>query len=250
MSTRALVLSLLLAGVVSVFFWHSLPVYPFRLLVTLMHETGHALTAKLVGGEVVSLTISPSEGGLTQSRFEPSLLHRMMVSSAGYVGSSLSGALLLVLAGRMRSGRLVLWGLVAWMVAVALAWVPFVPPTSGDASIEAHSGFARTDGLFTWGFIGLVAVALGLLASRGPVWLRRAAIVWIAALSCLASLDDFRALLGYGLSGSASDADAMQQVTHVPAALWALLWAVMSLAAMALGLRSILSRRRASSSGR
>lgn len=243
MTTRALVVSLLFAAIVSVFFWHSLPVYPLRLLVTLMHETGHALMAKLVGGEVESLTISPLEGGLTQSRFPDSFLNRMLVSSAGYVGSSIAGALLLALAGRMRSGRFILGALVVWMFTVAIVWVPFVPPATGNALVEAHSGFARTDGVFTWGFILFTGAVLALTAAKAPTWLRRAVIVTIATTSCLAALEDLKTLIGFGLGGTASDADAMQRITHLPAALWAGLWLCMSLFAIWLGLRSIVRRR-------
>lgn len=244
MSTRALLVSIGLAAVVSLFFWHTLPVYPFRLIVTLLHESGHALMAKAVGGKVVSLTISPSEGGLTQSLFPPTLLDRMLVSSAGYLGSSVAGALLLVLAGRMRSGRLILWALVGWMVFVVLAWVPFHPPDAGNAKIVALTGTAGTDGLFTMGFVLVIGGALGLVAWKAPVWLRRATIVWIATLSCLASLEDIKDLFGLGLGGSSSDADAMQQATHLPAAFWAVVWFAFALLAMLFGIRSIVKRRR------
>lgn len=242
MSTRALLLTVVAAAVVSLFLWDTLAIYPFRLLVTLMHETGHGLAAKLVGGHVVSVTISPREGGLTMSAYEPTLLKRMIVSSSGYVGSSLAGALLLVGAGRMRSGRTLLWGLVVWLLVVAFVWVPFFPPEIQGGAAKA-SGFSRTDGLFTMGFVVVVAAALGLIASKAPVLMRQITVVWIATLSCLSALQDVKGLFGYGLSGSGSDADNMSQITHLPAALWAAAWMLLSLAAIAFGLRSIVKRR-------
>lgn len=242
MTTRALVLALAAAAAISVFFWDSLAIYPFRLLVTLMHESGHALMAKVVGGDVVSVTISPSEGGLTMSAFEPTLLKRLLVSSAGYVGSSLAGGLLLFAAGRMRSGRLLVWTLVVWMVVVAVVWVPFVPPDTGGGAAKA-SGYARTDGLFTWAFILGLGSVFALVAWKAPVVVRRTLVVWVAALSCLASLEDIKSLFGYGLAGSGSDADAMARVTLVPAAFWAVVWLALSLFAMFLGVRSIVQRR-------
>ena len=209
-----------------------------------MHETGHAVAANLVGGDVVSVTISPREGGLTLSSFEPTLLKRMIVSSAGYVGSSLAGALLLIGAGRMRSGRFLLWGLVTWMVLVALVWVPFVPPGMEGGAAKA-SGYARTDGLFTMAFVVVVGAALGFIASKASIEVRRITVVWIATLSCLAALEDVKGLFGYGLSGSGSDADAMARLTHLPAGLWAGVWMLLSLAAIFFGLRSIVKRRAA-----
>lgn len=243
MSPRALLLCVLAAAAVSVFFWDSLPIYPFRLLVTLMHESCHAITAKLLGGTVHSVTISPTEGGLTQSSYPASLWRGMMVTSAGYVGSAVAGATLLALAGRMRTGRVLLFALVAWELIVAIVWVPVWPPSVTGAS--AHiSGYSQTDGPFTLAFILSTSLVLGLVAWFGPTWLRRWLIVFIATLSCLAAIQDVRRLFGYGLTGSASDADGMRRLTHVPAAIWAGLWLLMALAATFVGLRSMLRARR------
>lgn len=243
MSPRALLACVLLAAVVSVFFWHTIAIYPFRLLVTLMHESGHALMALLVGGEVVSVTISPGEGGLTLSRIEPTFVKRLLVSSGGYLGSSFAGAALLAAAGRMRTGRVLLWGLVGWMALVAIVWVPLLPPELDGGAAKA-SGFARSDGLFTLAFILGLGVTLGLLAAKAPVHVRRLAVVWIATLACLASLEDLKSLLGYGLAAGSggSDAHALAELTHLPAAFWAGVWMLMSLFAMFVGVRSILRR--------
>ena len=241
MSSRALVACLVLAGVASVFLWQTVWLYPFRLLVTLMHESGHALMARALGAQVLSVTISPATGGLTYHSGTGSLWKELLISSGGYVGSSVAGALLLMAAGRMRSGRLLLWGLVAWMVAVAVVWVPLLAPDPG--AYAAFTGSSRGDGLFTLGFIAGMAVLLGLIAWKGPVWLRRGMVVWIAALSCLLALQDIKGLLGLGLEARGSDADAMARLTHIPAPFWAAVWMVASLIAMAWGLRSILRRR-------
>lgn len=244
LSTRALVVTVVLAAGVSLFVWDTLAIYPFRLLVTLMHETGHALAAKLVGGDVLSVTINSREGGLTVSRMEQTLLKRVFVSSAGYVGSSVAGGLLLFAAGRMRTGRTLLWGLVVWLVGVVVLWVPFVPPALEGRSVEA-SGYGRMDGLFTMGFVVAIVLVLGFIASKAPVWLRQVTVVWIATLSCLAALQDVKGLFGYGLGGSGSDADNMARLTHLPAGLWAALWMVLSLVSIGLGLRSIVRRKKA-----
>lgn len=242
MSTRALLACLGLAAAVSLFLWHTVWLYPFRLLVTLMHESGHALAAWAVGSQVLSVTISPSSGGLTYHSLTGSLWKELLIASGGYLGSSVAGALLLVAVGRMRSGRVLLWGLVAWMVAVAVLWVPLLPPDPGSTYALA-TGSSRTDGLFTFGFIAAMAALLGLVAWKGPVWLRRALVVWIAALSCLLALQDIKGLFGYGLEAGVSDAHAMARLTWLPAPVWAGVWMLMSLGAMALGLRSIVRRR-------
>jgi hypothetical protein len=243
MSTRTLLACLGLAAAVSLFLWHTVWLYPFRLLVTLMHESGHALAAWAVGSQVLSVTISPSSGGLTYHSLTGSLWKELLISSGGYLGSSVAGALLLVAVGHMRSGRVLLWGLVAWMVAVAVLWVPLLPPDPGAAH-ALFTGSSRTDGLFTFGFIAAMAGLLGLVASKGPVGLRRALVVWIAALSCLLALQDIKGLFGYGLETGVSDANAMARLTWLPAPFWAAVWMLMSLGAMGLGLRSIVQRRK------
>ena len=242
MSTRSLLACLVLAAVASVFLWQSVWLYPFRLLVTLMHESGHALTAWALGAHVSSVTISPATGGLTYHSLTGSLWKELLISSGGYVGSSVAGALLLVAAGRMRSGRLLLWGLVVWMVGVAVVWVPLLPPAPGD-SAALLTGSSRSDGLFTLGFIAGMAALLGGVAWKGPVWLRRGLVVWIAALSCLMALQDIKGLLGFGLEGGGSDAHTMARLTYLPAPFWATVWMALSVVSMALGLRSILGRR-------
>lgn len=242
MSTRALLACLVLAAAASLFLWQTMWLYPFRLLVTLMHESGHAVAARALGATVGSVTISPSTGGLTYHSLTGSLWKELLIASGGYVGSSLTGALLLVAAGRMRSGRALLWSLVAWMVAVAIAWVPLLPPDPGAAHALA-TGSSRADGLFTLGFIAGMGALLGLVAWKGPVWLRRGLVVWIAALSCLLALQDIKGLFGHGLEVGTSDAHAMARLTSLPAPFWAAVWMGVSLGAMALGLRSILRRR-------
>jgi hypothetical protein len=242
MSTQALLACLVLAAVASLFLWQTVWLYPFRLLVTLMHESGHALSAWAVGSTVSSVTISPSTGGLTYHTLTGSLWKELLIASGGYLGSSLAGALLLVAAGRMRSGRALLWLLVAWMGAVAVLWVPLLPPDPGAAHALA-TGSSRSDGLFTLGFIAGMGALLGVVAWKGPVWLRRGLVVWIAALSCLLALQDIKGLFGYGLQVGVSDAHAMAQLTYLPAPFWAAVWMMVSLGAMVLGLRSILRRR-------
>lgn len=242
MSTRALLACLVLAAAASLFLWQTVWLYPFRLLVTLMHESGHAVTAWALGATVSSVTISPATGGLTYHTLTGSLWKELLIASGGYVGSSLAGALLLVAAGRMRSGRVLLWGLVAWMVGVAVLWVPLLAPAPGAAHALA-TGSSGSDGLFTLGFIAGMGALLGLVAWKGPVWLRRGLVVWIAALSCLLALQDLKGLFGYGLEVGVSDAHAMAELTYLPAPFWAAVWMGVSLGAMALGLRSILRRR-------
>src|SRR4051812_29864841 len=81
-------------AVVALVFWSTPLLVPFRLFVTVVHELGHAVATVLTGGQVTGIEISPGGGGLTLVRGG-----NFFVSvSAGYLGSSLFGAALLLMA--------------------------------------------------------------------------------------------------------------------------------------------------------
>ena len=222
-----LLFALAAAAVVGVLFWNTWPLYPFRLLVVLMHESGHAAATLLVGGSVDAIRVSPDEGGLTLSRFPPSLVRQVIISSAGYVGSAVSGCVLLWVAARAKEGRWPLIALAGWCALVTVLYV-------------------RDP--FTLMFVGGCALALGLLARFGASWLRRAVLVFLAAFSCSYALYDIRDDLLHLSSWSGhTDADALAHATFVPAIVWAIGWGLVSLVLVALTLRRILLAPRADS---
>ena len=61
-----------------------------QMLVIAFHEFGHAITACCTGGRVESISLDPHEGGVTHMRGGKQFL----TLPAGYLGSSLIGALL------------------------------------------------------------------------------------------------------------------------------------------------------------
>lgn len=64
--------------------------WPFKMLVIAFHEFGHAFACKLTGGKVESISLDPREGGVTHMRGGKG----GVTLPAGYLGSSLIGALL------------------------------------------------------------------------------------------------------------------------------------------------------------
>src|SRR5438128_10884076 len=91
---------LLFATALTVGLWFipfaNIATYPFRLFVTYVHETGHALAALLTLGSVRGMVIHPNGSGETYTLGGI----RFIVSSAGYLGSTIFGALLLLLCHR------------------------------------------------------------------------------------------------------------------------------------------------------
>jgi len=205
--------------VVGLVFWTTWPLWPFRLLVVLMHESGHAAATLLVGGSVDRIQVSPNEGGFTLGHIVPSIWRQILVSSAGYVGSTVSGCVLLWMAARSRTGRWPLIALAAWTGLVAVLYVR-------DA--------------FTLIFVGGAAVALWLVARFGPSLLRRALLVFLGTFSVSYALYDIQDDLLHLASRGPSDADALARVTFIPAIVWGLGWGVFSLALVALTLWHLL----------
>ncbi|WP_291729617.1 M50 family metallopeptidase [Leisingera sp. F5] len=95
--------------------WPTQAVLPLRILTVFLHELSHAAAALLTGGEVLSLTIDPREGGMVVSRGG----NRFLGLSAGYTGSLLTGSALFLVALRTDWDRkvLALFGCVTLAVA-------------------------------------------------------------------------------------------------------------------------------------
>jgi hypothetical protein len=221
----SLLIALALSALAGVFLWHSWVLYPFKLLVVLMHESGHAAAALLVGGSVDKIVVSPDEGGVTWSRFNPTLLRQIVVSSAGYLGSTVSGCVLMFVASRSREGRIPLYALAAWTGVVALVWVR---------------------DLFTLLFtLGCTAALLVLARVDFPATVRRSVLAFLASFSVLYALFDIKDdLLHFGgRGGGQSDADALANATFIPAIVWGVAWGALSLLLVVFALKwSLLGR--------
>src|SRR5688500_9945110 len=91
---------LLVATLITIALWFipyaDYAVYPIRLFVTFIHEGGHALMAVLTGSPVESLTVAPDTSGLVKA-YSQSSLATLLFSSAGYLGATAFGVLLLAL---------------------------------------------------------------------------------------------------------------------------------------------------------
>ncbi len=186
-------------------FWSTVFVWPLRVFVVLLHEVSHGLAAIATGGRIVSIELSPLEGGLcTTAGGWP-----FVISSAGYLGSALFGALFLVLGFRARPSahRLLAGFLGAALVALSLLYV------------RSAFGF----------FYGLVAGALLLGVAR---WLPEGASSFVLRLLGVTSLlyapwDIVSDLILRSVPSS--DASALARMTGIPALAWGLLWLATSI---------------------
>src|ERR1041385_6036897 len=75
--------------------------YPFRLLVTFVHESGHGLTAMLTGGRFEGFEVLENGSGVASTAGG----NEVLIKTMGYVGAALFGAALLYAANRIQQVR-------------------------------------------------------------------------------------------------------------------------------------------------
>ena len=110
---------LILMIVVVFALWQTPAMIPLKILIVFLHELAHAAATVLTGGDVVSLTVSPAQGGAVLSRGG----NRFVILSAGYLGSLLIGMAVLFIAIRTQIDRTAMAGFGLLMIFVALVYV-------------------------------------------------------------------------------------------------------------------------------
>lgn len=208
-------------------------VYPLQLFATFIHESCHALMTLVSGNSVKSLTVSPNGSGMVWS--EAPWFSSMLISSAGYLGATAFGTLLLVWMRFGYSSRLALYilsGLVAVMTVVFGLLAPFwnflQNVTFFSVVFTVFSGALLSAGLF----------AIGKFAKSKWVNFALAFLAVQCLLNAFFSLKDLF-LISAGSIGTnvPNDAANMAAATGIPTLIWVFLWIVISLAMMVLGLR-------------
>lgn len=93
--------------------------YPFKLLVTILHEFGHAFFTLITGGSVKEIQISPDGSGHTMTVGGI----RFITLAGGYLGSAIFGNLLVYLGCvHSRASNIVLTVLLLIMAAISTIW--------------------------------------------------------------------------------------------------------------------------------
>lgn len=233
------VLLLIVATVITIALWF-IPfadylVYPIRLFVTFIHEGSHAITAFLTGGSVQSLTIASDGSGVVYSA-PAGWFGAVLTSSAGYLGSTAFGVLLLYLLRKSVSPRKVLFGCAAF-VGVMLVVFGILSPLFNFLSLQvAYSSVAFT-------IIAGLTLTAGLLALARYASPRVAnfAVAFLAVQCVLNSLSDLKTLflINSPLIGSDMQTDAanMASATGLPGIVWVVVWIGISLLMISVGLR-------------
>ncbi|KAJ5887212.1 hypothetical protein N7504_011259 [Penicillium tannophilum] len=213
--TQAITLGIMAVYVVVIALLWNLPylrysLWPFKMLVIAFHEFGHAITACCTGGRVESISLDPHEGGVTHMRGGMSAI----TLPAGYLGSSIIGALL-IFAG---------FDIVASKVASFVLGVCFL----------LTLWWARKD----WLTIGTILLAIGLLIACWFIAHAEALrwfVLFIGVMSSLYSVWDICDDLILRKVNS-SDASVFAKKYGGSSQCWGIIWSIISLAFMAIGI--------------
>ena len=203
--------------------------YPFKLLATWLHEMSHGLVMLVTGNGLDRVVIYRDTSGLAHATEQAGPTALAFIAAAGYMGTSLWGALLLVVTPTARAARtamLVLAGLLSLSAILVIA----TPPDDAFGLVAVG------------GMAAVVAACAVLLPGR---W-RVAVAHFIAAQACVNALLDIRVLfrpqqIVNGIP-TESDAHSMARSTFGTTEPWALyfwagLWLVWSLVVLYVALR-------------
>ena len=106
-------------AVIALYFWNSIAILPIKLLTVFFHELSHALATVLTGGKVFGLALHLNQGGETLSAGGI----KIIVLSAGYLGSLLWGSGILLASLKKGINRFLTIALGILMVIVTLIWI-------------------------------------------------------------------------------------------------------------------------------
>lgn len=235
---RPQVRTLLIAAVITIALWFipfaELLTYPFRLFVTFIHEGGHAVAALLTGNSVQSLSVSPDTSGMVQAT-QGGFISQVMVSSAGYVGAMIYGALLLFLIRRAVAARIVLMGSAAFILFLTVVFGVFKPMVN-----SLQPGVSVTGIPFT--LVAGIIISVGLFAVAKYATPRVATffLSFLAVQCVLNALLDLKTVFFYSSPFGPevhTDAANMANATGVPAMFWAILWIGLSFVILSTAMR-------------
>ena len=218
---------------------------PVRRFVTFIHEASHALAALITGGEVMSFTVWADGGGVASTRDGD----RLLILSAGYLGTAFFGSLLFFLANRTpRWGN----GLAIFIGAVLILLTLLYARPDQTAALDARLSASSDSIAFFVGIgFGLIFILIGWAAPRLITLLFLNTIAMMTALQAVQSLWYLAGNPGVG--GGHNDAAAFAQESPLFPADWegaasivAIIWAaaavLMLLAAINFGLVKPLRR--------
>lgn len=218
-SRRALLLAIAVAWLLEhVVPFGRLVLYPFTLLATWVHETGHGLAALATGGAFDRLLVYWDAAGLAQTREAPGW-PVAITAAGGLLAPPLVGAILLAVARGPRRARTALAILALALCATLVLWV------------RSPAGFV------------VVPLAAALLGWAAWGWRDARRLFLAQFIAATLALDTLGRMVSYAFSSSvvvdgkegASDVAHIAQALGGPAFLWGVVIVALALAFLAVG---------------
>ena len=209
---------LLAAALCTVVLWHvpygNFILYPFTILVTWFHEMGHGLCALILGGTFERLVIY-ADGSGTAFYHGPVAFGRLgqvLVSSAGPLGPSMAGALVIFASRKESSARLALFLLGTALLLSTALWVR---------------------SLFGFVLVPLMGLAILAIAVWASTWVRNFAVQFLGVQACISVYHQVNYLFTKSviINGelTLSDTGSIAEQLWLPYWIWGALIAALSL---------------------
>lgn len=202
-----------------IFFWSSPYIFPFKIIVVFFHELSHGIAAIVTGGEIVRIEVSYQVGGVCWT----SGGSRLLTLSAGYLGSLLFGAGILLASAKSEHDSIIIGLFGALLTGVAIIYVrPFI------------------------GFGFLFCVVMGAALMAGALFIPTIVndfILKVVGLTSMlyAPLDIFDDVLKR--SHLRSDATMLAELTYIPSTVWGVIWILISIIIIGLVVRELLREK-------
>ncbi|NIJ11064.1 uncharacterized membrane protein YhaH (DUF805 family) [Saccharomonospora amisosensis] len=185
-----------------------------RNVVTIVHEAGHAFVAVLAGRRLQGIRLHSDTSGVTVSRGKPAGPGMVLTTLAGYPAPALLG---LAFSGLVAAEQLsAVLGVAAALLLGVLVMVR-----------NAYGVFAVVVSAFV---LGSVALFAGPGVQAAFVYL----ITWFLLLGAIRPVFELQAKRRRGAARD-SDADQLARLTGVPATIWLLVLAVLTVSCLAIG---------------
>ncbi len=190
--------------------WGTPLVTPLKILVVLLHEISHGLAAIFTGGSIESIEVNMNQGGVCYTLGGS----RFLTLTAGYLGSMLWGAIILVAASRTKVDRWLSIALGVFLIAIAAFYIRNV--------------FGL---VFAVGF-GIAMVGAGWKLNHD--W-NELLLQVIGLTSCQYAILDILSDVIYR-PGIGSDADMLAEISMIPGVVWGVIWIALAAVVSAIAL--------------
>ncbi len=181
--------------------------YPINLLVTFLHEFGHALGALITGGKVLDLQINMNGSGFTRTQGGSMAIILM----GGYIGSAILGNILFYIGARLPRFSSITLNVLAFAMM--------------------FSGIMWFNSLFTTGFLILFGLALFFIANKTAF--DQEVLMFLGLATIIYIIQDFNV-------GPTSDLERYAELfVIVPTSWWMYIWLVIVLLLFVFNIRLI-----------